>query len=643
MIRLWHPFNYFALLLTSVFIISPTFVFAEVKVLNLISYIQLEQDHPPVSSIASTDKNYNWQTADLPFSKPPIGQSKLEDYTTFWFRIPLADLRATAATEDQILSIYIWRHNLRLAIYYDNQRLGGTIKNRADGKPDSGWNHPVMIDIPPLPDSGSDPAGDNLAGNHVSQVPLEVERGKFLYIQLESGPSGAILSPLVIGARSEILPLFEERYFLQIEITRWIFALCSLLSVLSIWLWTQRNQDTLYLRFCGMSVCSAVTSSYFFLDYMPIDVHLWIGIQHAASDWGFYFLISYLLLALNLSLNLFSRMILGTTVLATIVYLVAPEQNLQPIANLIHVLETFIAFGFFLYVFWLTLKAPDATKLWFSFALFGSLIIFSHDIYYVFLSNLDEHVGASNWLQLNPAFIALAFFAHLIHRFVSALDESEALNRTLERRVEDTRLELQKSFDKNRKLDLQRSADDERQKIYRDLHDDLGSKLVSIVHASGSAKESKLARGALESLRESIYRANYPEQSLDGFMTQVSEEAELRITSAGMGFTCWIEPIPDLPLASREGYHLSRILREVISNIIHHSRASDVRFRTNLNAGHLNMEVCDNGIGGVDPGCKSGGLTNIRFRADQMKAQVNWTNNEPGCCFRLSVPMEIQP
>lgn len=610
-------------------LLVPTCVLAELTVLNRISYVELDQvllGHFDVDEIAEP---LVWMPIQLPFSEGPDEQAHLSDFKSYLFRIPLSEIRAAASEPDKILSVYIWRHNLKLAVYYGNQFLGGTKKFRADGKTDSGWNFPVMVDIPPPFQRA--PLLARAAGS--------IEDENYLYIHLESGPSGPILSPIVVGARSEVRPIFEERYFLQIEITRWIFALCTLLSLLSIWLWTQRKQDTLYLRFSGMSICSALTSSYFFLDHMPLNMHFWIGLQHAASDWGFYFLVSYVLLALNISLPTFRKLLLSIAVLATIFYILAPEASLQPVANLIHVLETGLGFGLFLYVFWLTIKKPNATRLWFSFAFLGSVILFGHDLYFVFLSDLNDHVGSSNWLHLNPAFIALAFFAHLIHRFVSALDESEALNKTLENRVENTRLQLEKSFGENRKLDLQRSADDERQKIYRDLHDDLGSKLVSIVHASDSSKESELAKGALESLRESIYRANYPEQTLPEFVAQVVEEADLRISSAGMKFIPHVSAIPEVLLSSTEGYHLSRILREAVSNIINHARANEVNFEAKLVATQLNIVVCDDGIGGVDPGCKNGGLSNIRFRADQAQATVDWKNNNPGCCFVMTLPV----
>ena len=180
---------------------------------------------------------------------------------------------------------------------------------------------------------------------------------------------------------------------------------------------------------------------------------------------------------------------------------------------------------------------------------------------------------------------------------------------------------------------MRRAAAEERQKIYRDLHDDVGSKLLSIMHDVPDSAVSTLASSALESLREAVYRANYRDEPFLEFLTVIREETKLR--AAGQGFEChWFED-PDLPnevLDAKLCYHLGRIMREVVSNALNHSEGSRLYVSIEVQGqGGVCIEVCDNGVGGTVPvNGRSSGIRNIQERADLIDANVNWSQREEG-------------
>lgn len=95
----------------------------------------------------------------------------------------------------------------------------------------------------------------------------------------------------------------------------------------------------------------------------------------------------------------------------------------------------------------------------------------------------------------------------LIIRFINTLAEAEALNRDLANKVEATRLDIEMNFNRKREIALQQAAEMERSRIYRELHDDLGSKLLSIAHGGRDSRLGDLAAATLQSLRESVSRA----------------------------------------------------------------------------------------------------------------------------------------
>ncbi len=565
---------------------------------------------PPVSAA--------WQPVTLPLIEYPAHYTDMADYQVSWFRIPVSALNHNSW---QQRSIYIWRHNVRAGVYLADQFLGGTTGiQRVTDSPQNrikiSWNQPLLIDIP-------------------SQITGE----DYLYIRVDAGPGGTILSPVLIGERQALLPLYETRHFFQVEVSFWLFILCIVLTGLGAWLWVQRRDEKLYLEFSLLSFFSSITTAFFFLDYVPISMHVWIATQHASTALLLMLVVRFTLDALSLDWPKLKRRLALSTIVVTSTYLVLPPYYLQPVGYSVSLLLTAANLLLGCYIIYLTIKSANGTLLWFSAAFIGLMVLQAHDIYYAFLSSPEAHIGASNWMQLSSPLLALIFFAHLIHRFTHALEISESLNRTLEARVAATNEALRLSYEKNREFELDTRANEERSKIYRALHDDLGSKLISIVHSAEDQKQRNLARGALESLRESIYKASHPVQSLKGCIEQIHEEAELRLTSAGKHYVSNIESYECFEIKSDAAYNLTRIFREAISNILQHSSCKQVEFQVKDSEGNLEIRLMDDGSGKIVESLKTGGLANIRYRAERMGALLAWQDMVNGNCLSLTLPV----
>lgn len=573
------------------------------KITTNVEYSSSTELTPPQDS--------DWQTTTLPMFRASPHFEDMADQETLWFRVPFSELTTESSSRQ---SLYIWRHNMRLAVYLDQVHLGGTAKQTADGWQGIGWNHPVLVDLP------------------IAQSTGEFD---YVYLRVDGGPGGIILSPLVSGDSAKLKDAFDSRHLLQIEMATWSFFLCVLLTALSLWLWAQRRKDGLYLHFAAMSFLSAVALTFFFYDEIPGNLHIWLIAQHGATDWVSFFMLAYTARALEQQWKQVQKGALAICVMATIAYLVLPAYYLQPVAYLIHASLSLIMFVVGLRVFYLTWQQPQGTRIWFSIAFIGFFTVNVHDFNAVFLSTPEQYIEASNWLHLTSPFMAIAFFAHLVHRFVNALDISEQLNRDLESRVKQTQMALEASYAENREMELQHTADAERQKIYRELHDDLGSKLVSIVHSAEGSKQSELARGALESLRESIYKARHGQQSIEQCISSIVAEAELRLEGAGIQFTNDCDTLPDTNIGPEVAYNLTRIMREAVSNLLQHSGADAATLYVELEGDELIISLVDQGIGRVKEFFASGGLNNIRFRAERIGADVDWVPGEPGCRFLL--------
>lgn len=190
------------------------------------------------------------------------------------------------------------------------------------------------------------------------------------------------------------------------------------------------------------------------------------------------------------------------------------------------------------------------------------------------------------------------------------------------------------------------AAANERLRIGRDLHDVLGHTLsamafradLAAVQADGVAKDSaaemrrvaQMAREALTDVRAVV--TGYRQMDL------VSEWATGRQLLESSGVSCEGDHLPvDLPA------HVDRtfafVLRETLTNILRHSRASrcHVAFES-LNEGWT-MTVSDDGKGAAGSG-QGNGLKGLKDRAEAAGGQLLVTS-EPGRGFTVEVHLPL--
>ena len=120
----------------------------------------------------------------------------------------------------------------------------------------------------------------------------------------------------------------------------------------------------------------------------------------------------------------------------------------------------------------------------------------------------------------------------------------------------------------------------ERERIYADLHDDLGAKLLGLVYQAESPVQADLARAILQDLRDVVTRSRGTPGTLGDVLADIRSEASQRLSAVGIGLA-WDadDALPDPVLDSARALHLHRIVRESLSNTIRHAQARQVRVR----------------------------------------------------------------
>lgn len=189
-------------------------------------------------------------------------------------------------------------------------------------------------------------------------------------------------------------------------------------------------------------------------------------------------------------------------------------------------------------------------------------------------------------------------------------------------------------------------AKTERERIMRDLHDDLGARLLSLVYTTENEKSQYLAQAAIDDLHGVLASAQGNPIALPAAIEKWCSEGRRRLEEAGIQgqFSVSTDSSSmsgETFLPTRVHVNTERILREAISNAVRHGLPDKVTVTFTLSSGELIIVVTDDGKA-VDPALwQSGhGLQTIKTRAQDIGADLNWQRPASGGCqFTLRLPL----
>jgi signal transduction histidine kinase len=169
----------------------------------------------------------------------------------------------------------------------------------------------------------------------------------------------------------------------------------------------------------------------------------------------------------------------------------------------------------------------------------------------------------------------------------------------------------------------------ERRRIRRDLHDHVGHKLLSMIHAAPDMTTRTLAEEALKELGTSISDIKLSPLSVVDLGNEIQRTIAEICASTDLRFSMTNGFVGDERLlASDIRRGLLSVVRESLSNIIRHSSASevDVELAITRNGSGIHLLIKDNGLG-FDPATvvRGDGLKNISERMSELGGTTNWT------------------
>lgn len=182
---------------------------------------------------------------------------------------------------------------------------------------------------------------------------------------------------------------------------------------------------------------------------------------------------------------------------------------------------------------------------------------------------------------------------------------------------------------------------DERKRIMRDLHDDVGGRLLTITH-SAQGDLSSVAIEALKRLREIIYSLDSEQKlTLDEAIAKWRIEALERCELADVAFVWhWSEVDEEIFILPRHSLNLTLILREALSNVFSHANATQVIYSFKVVAGELHLEIANDGVAPPRGEMRLGkGLQNMRFRIEELRGVFEHHNEAGNFSVRAVIPL----
>jgi signal transduction histidine kinase len=178
------------------------------------------------------------------------------------------------------------------------------------------------------------------------------------------------------------------------------------------------------------------------------------------------------------------------------------------------------------------------------------------------------------------------------------------------RAAEQSLLTLQKQHEVNTLQAKMVAREEERNRIGKEMHDDVGSALTTILYLSDDLKTTvdkknqdtagKIAATAgqvVDKMNEIIWSMNQQYDTLDDLIAYTRRHAAQFLESHGIEYDFRSpDPVPDIRLQGEQRRNIYLVVKESLHNIVKHSGATEVEIVFCLEGG-LKVTVHDNGKG----------------------------------------------
>lgn len=454
------------------------------------------------------------------------------------------------------------------------------------------------------------------------------------------------LSEVYVGPHDAIETIVKRAYWTQVNGVWVVAGSTGVIGFMSLLLWI-RIRQRVYLYFALASVTWSVRL------LMPLVIAPWLSPKW--WTWVYFILFSvYITFVCLFSMDVIAhqgkgiRNMLWAFLLTSLVLIswsvVANEFQLRTIVLLLSMLVSGAAA---ILVYRETAKQPEAGRLLLSLAATVVLIAGTRD--YVQVQLGEKGYSIPTWGRYASVMFMFVLAWIVMERFSRAMQSYQTSARFYELQFARKQTELEATYDHLRDAEKRQAVEDERRRIMREMHDGLGSSIVTAMSLVDrkDPKQNDLGdalNNCMGELRMAIDALQPHENDLLAALGTLRTRITPALERAGMQLKWDVEQIPAIERLTPEmTLHLYRFVQEAISNAIKHSGATQLTLRTGFDWKRewVNVMIDDNGKGWKPfaPGTrKGGGSDSLRARAHALGGIARILNLKPGTRVQLSFP-----
>jgi signal transduction histidine kinase len=239
--------------------------------------------------------------------------------------------------------------------------------------------------------------------------------------------------------------------------------------------------------------------------------------------------------------------------------------------------------------------------------------------------------------------ILTPFFATNVRLFRSMGEFNQLLQHQLAERT----AELELAHERETAVVRATTQLNERQRIMRDMHDGLGSQLMSMLLAArrGVAKPAAVAEGlqaVIDEMRLMIDSMDSVGESLRSAFAIFRERVEPRVVAAGIRFVWQDDSSGTLPdYGPRDVLQVFRIMQEAVANALKHANGTLLTTRLTpspLPGYVVRLTISDDGTGLGQANGHGKGLASMAARAASLGANLKIESSARGVAVLLDLP-----
>jgi signal transduction histidine kinase len=458
-----------------------------------------------------------------------------------------------------------------------------------------------------------------------------------------SGWQSLAVGRTFVGPQDVLQKKYDAQLFARINGPIVANAMMALLGLCAILLWTVRRREIELLFLALTAFFWLARNHHFYTTTLPFHPLAFQAVTHfslyfaAAASASFSF--SFLRIA---HYKAIIAIMFGVGIVASLLHFVMPMDPL-----VIMLLTFFVAIATGVIGAKGLRQTHSFDNFMVSFVISSIVLLSTHD----FGRHLDFWDGVGFYFQPYIGFFfTSAFLISFGRRAQRAFVDVNSANETLGERIAQVRQDLETSETNRRVLEIDRAIAKERVRLMQEMHDGIGSNLVTALAIAENQNQPeatvRLLRRALSDLKITVDSLEPFEGDVVVLIGNLRHRMANDLKEAGLRCVWEVEDCPTISwLDAASALHAVRIIQEAIGNVIEHAEADRITIgchpRARQNVEGVAIFVSDNGRGFEPAMAPSGkGITNMKSRAKAIRASLDCTSSpENGTRLTLWLPL----